>query len=102
MRIRVANPSNLERNRNFRLSYKGEVRMSNCQLDHSHEDVQKKYESQKEFLPEDMTPLFQLFFSKEHTQTDYNEMFHLLKKYDLSSDEEKENRNTQLRLLLKN
>ena len=42
--------------------------MSNCQLDHSHEDVQKKYESQKEFLPEDMTPLFQQYFSKEHTQ----------------------------------
>ena len=76
--------------------------MSNCQLDHSHEDVQKKYESQKEFLPEDMTPLFQQYFSKEHTQKNLNEMFHLLKKYDLSSDEEKENRNTQLRLLLKN
>lgn len=76
--------------------------MSNCQLDHSHEDVQKKYESQKEFLPEGMIPLFQQYFSKEHTQKNLNEMFHLLKKYDLSSDEEKENRNTQLRLLLKN
>ena len=76
--------------------------MSNCQLDHSHEDVQKKYESQKEFLPEDMIPLLQQYFSKEHTQKNLNEMFHLLKKYDLSSDEEKENRNTQLRLLLKN
>ena len=76
--------------------------MSNCQLDHSHEDVQNKYESQKEFLPEDMIPLFQQYFSKEHTQKNLNEMFHLLKKYDLSSDEEKENRNTQLRLLLKN
>ena len=76
--------------------------MSNCQLDHSHEDVQKKYESQKEFLPEDMIPLFQQYFSKEHTQKNLNEMYHLLKKYDLSLDQEKENTNTQLRLLLKN
>ena len=36
-----------------------------------------------------MTPLFQLYFSKEHTQKNLNEMFHLLKKYDLSSDEKK-------------
>ena len=43
-----------------------------------------------------MTLLFQQYFSKEHTQKNLNEMFHLLKKYDLSSDEEKENRNTQL------
>jgi hypothetical protein len=75
--------------------------MSNCQIDHTHEDVQKKYESQKEFLPQDMIPIFQLFFSKEHSQKNLNEMFHLLKKYDLSSDEEKENRNIELRLLLK-
>ena len=75
--------------------------MSNCQIDHTHEDVQKKYESQKEFLPQDMIPLFQLYFSKEHSQKNLNEMFHLLKKYDLSSDEEKENRNIELRLLLK-
>jgi hypothetical protein len=75
--------------------------MSNCQIDHTHEDVQKKYESQKEFLPQDMIPIFQLFLSKEHSQKNLNEMFHLLKKYDLSSDEEKENRNIELRLLLK-
>ncbi|WP_338469337.1 hypothetical protein R4Z10_10905 [Niallia sp. XMNu-256] len=76
--------------------------MSNCQLDHSHEDVHKKYQSQKEFLPNEMNPLFEQFFSKEHSQTILNEMFHLLKKYDLSSDEEKEHRNNQMRLLLNN
>lgn len=74
--------------------------MSNCQIDHTHADVEKKYESQKEFLPQEMTPLFQQYFSKEHTQTNLNEMFHLLKKYDLASDEEKETRNTKLRILL--
>lgn len=76
--------------------------MSNCELDHNHEDVMKKFESQKEFLPEEMVPLFELFFSKEHTQKILNEMFHLLKKYDLSSIEEKERREQQMLLLLNN
>ena len=76
--------------------------MSNCQLDHNREDVMKKFESQKEFLPEEMVPLFELFFSKEHTQKILNEMFHLLKKYDLSSVEEQERREKQLLLLLNN
>ena len=76
--------------------------MSNCQLDHNHEDVRKKFESQKEFLPEEIIPLFELFFSKEHTQKILNEMFHLLKKYDLSSIEEQERRKKNLLLLLKN
>jgi hypothetical protein len=74
--------------------------MSNCQLDHNSEDVLKKYESQKEFLPHEMIPLFEVFFSQKHSQKKLNEMFHLLKKYDLSSEEEKENRNSKLRLIL--
>lgn len=74
--------------------------MSNCQLDHSHEDVKQKYQSQKEFLPNEMTPMFQSFFLKEHTQSVLNEMFHLLKKYDLSSVQEKEQRNKQIVVLL--
>ena len=76
--------------------------MSNCQLDHNREDVMKKFDSQKEFLPEEMVPLFELFFSKEHTQKILNEMFHLLKKYDLSSVEEQERREKQILLLLNN
>lgn len=76
--------------------------MSNCNLDHTHENVQKKYESQIPVLPQEMVPLFELFFTKEHTQKVLNEMFHLLKKYDLSPDEEKEERNNQMMLLLKN
>jgi citrate synthase len=73
--------------------------MSQCQLDHSQEDVRKKFESQKEFLPKEMMQLFQSFFSKEHPQHILNELFHLLKKYDLSSTEEKKKRNQQLLLL---
>jgi hypothetical protein len=84
------------------MGIKGNRIMSNCKLDHSHEDVKKKYESQRSFLSEETVPLFEQFFSKEHTQNVLNEMFHLLKKYDLASDEEKEERYKQMMLLLKN
>ncbi|MBU8878711.1 group-specific protein [Bacillus sp. FJAT-29790] len=76
--------------------------MSECKLDHSHEDVKQKFEQQREFLPGDMAPLFQSFFKKEHTQDILNEVFHLLKKYDLSSEEEKAERANRLYLVLNN
>ncbi|OIK16420.1 group-specific protein [Bacillus sp. MUM 116] len=76
--------------------------MSECKLDHSHADVKKKYESQAAFLPEEMQPLFERFFEKEHSQALLNEVFHLLKKYDLASEEEKSERNNRLYLVLEN
>lgn len=76
--------------------------MSECKLNHSQEDVKSKYESQASFLPEEMKPLFNQFFEKEHTQDLLNEVFHLLKKYDLSTKDEQENRNNRLFLVLKN
>jgi hypothetical protein len=76
--------------------------LGECKLNHSHEDVRSKYESQAAFLPEDMKPLFQEFFEKEHTQELLNEVFHLLKKYDLAKEEEQGERNNRLYLVLKN
>jgi hypothetical protein len=76
--------------------------MSECRLNHSHDDVKSKYESQAAFLPKEMTPLFNQFFEKEHTQNLLNEVFHLLKKYDLASEEEQAKRNNQLLLVLNN
>jgi hypothetical protein len=76
--------------------------MGECKIDHSHEDVQKKYDSQMDYLPGEMKPLFQQFFQGEHTQDILNEVFHLLKKYDLASEEEKSERNNRLYLVLKN
>lgn len=76
--------------------------MSECKLDHSSEDVKNKYESIASFLPEEMKPLFNQFFEKEHTQNLLNEVFHLLKKYDLASEDEKSERNNRLFLVLKN
>ena len=76
--------------------------MSECKLDHTHEDVKSKYVSLAAFLPEDMKPLFNQFFEKEHTQDLLNEVFHLLKKYDLATEDEQANRNNRLYLVLKN
>lgn len=78
------------------------MNMSECKIDHSHEDVKKKYESQAEFLPEDMKDGFTAFFNKEHTQDILNEVFHLLKKYDLASEEERSERNNRLYMVLNN
>ncbi|MBS4213290.1 MULTISPECIES: group-specific protein [Neobacillus] len=76
--------------------------MSECKLDHSHDDVKKKYESQSAFLPEEMNPLFEQFFEKDHTQDILNEVFHLLKKFDLASEEEKSERTNRLNMVLRN
>jgi hypothetical protein len=76
--------------------------MSECKLNHTDEDVKSKYESMTAFLPDDMKSLFNQFFEKEHSQDLLNEVFHLLKKYDLASEEEKTNRNNRLYLVLKN
>jgi hypothetical protein len=46
--------------------------------------------------------LFERFFSEEHTQDILNEVFHLLKKYDLASEEEREERNRRIAMILKN
>lgn len=73
--------------------------MSECKLNHTYEDVRKKYESQSEFLPKEMLPMFEQFFAGCHSQQVLNELFHLLKKYDLISDKERENRNKRLMLL---
>jgi citrate synthase len=84
------------------IEIKGGVIMGECKIDHTHEDVKKKYESQKEFLPAEMGTLFDEFFKKEHTQDILNEVFHLLKKYDLATEEEKSERNNRIYLVLKN
>mgnify|MGYP001479950216 CR=1 FL=1 len=76
--------------------------MGECKIDHTKEDVKNKYESQLNYLPEEMKPLFQQFFLEEHTQEILNDVFHLLKKYDLASEEEKQNRNNRLNMVLKN
>lgn len=73
--------------------------MSNCQLDHSTEDVKKKLEDQKPFLPEDLYIESNQLLERKPNQLILNELFHVLKKYDLASEEEKSKRNENLKQL---
>ncbi|HDR6314385.1 TPA: group-specific protein [Bacillus thuringiensis] len=72
-----------------------------CNINHSMEDVMNKLESQKFFLPEVIFKELKGFLQGNHSQEILNDIFHLLKKYDLVSEEEREMRNTQLLLIIK-
>jgi hypothetical protein len=74
--------------------------MGVCKLDHSRQDVLNKLEQQQEHLPEDMYRSFASYLEKERPQLELNEAFHLLKKYDLSSEEEQQERNKKMQELL--
>ena len=76
--------------------------MSECQLNHSYADVVNKLESQKDFLPEALYAKVQYYLQEEGTQDLLNELFHLLKKYDLASSEEQEVRNNRLTMIVDN
>ncbi|MGR2744508.1 hypothetical protein [Bacillus sp. N6] len=67
-----------------------------CNIDHSIEDVMNKLESQKNSLPEGIFKGLKSFLQGNHSQKLLNDIFHLLKKYDLVSEEERETRNAQL------
>jgi len=76
--------------------------MSECSIDHSHADVIKKVESQKPFLPADLYESLWSYLQEERTQDLLNDLFHLLKKYDLASEEEQDVRNRRLALIVNN
>lgn len=69
--------------------------MGKCNLDHSQKDVMRKLESQKDFLPERLYQDLEDFLKNEQPQQTLNELFHLLKKYDLAPKDELEARNQQ-------
>ncbi len=75
--------------------------MGACNLDHSLEDVRNKLESQQSFLPAFLFADIQRFLQNEQPQNVLNELFHLLKKYDLVPNEEQEERNEGLQRLIK-
>lgn len=74
--------------------------MSECKLDHSIEDVINKYEAQLPMLPQEVVQFFLHFFKEEQEQAILNEAFHLLKKYDLASPEQRSERNEKILRLL--
>jgi citrate synthase len=74
--------------------------MGKCDIDHPLEDVMHKLESQQPFLPEHLYQDIRRFLKSSHSQPTLNELFHLLKKYDLASKEEQEERNQKLLQLI--
>jgi hypothetical protein len=74
--------------------------MSACKLDHSLEDVKTKLADQRPFLLPTLSEKCSQFLTTNVSQSELNELFHLLKKYDLASEEEKDIRNQKLDDLL--
>ncbi|MDP4170608.1 MAG: hypothetical protein Q8906_08355 [Bacillota bacterium] len=70
--------------------------MSECKLNHSFEDIKRKFETQCAFLPSEINRAFFDYLNEYLPQEVLNELFHLLKKYDLSSNEEREQRNRKI------
>lgn len=75
--------------------------MGKCNIDHSRESVVAKLESQEGFLPTELTEELGQFLKSEQPQETLNEVFHLLKKYDLASEEERKERNRKLKQYIK-
>lgn len=70
--------------------------MSTCNFDHTLEDVTKKLSEQKPFLPEDLFDGSNQLLEQKPDQNKLNELFHLLKKYDLASEQEQVERNVSI------
>ncbi|MCM3761626.1 group-specific protein [Alkalihalobacillus oceani] len=74
--------------------------MNSCKLDHPLDDVRHKLEAQKPFLPNELYQQSSAFLTTEPSQPELNELFHLLKKYDLASAAEQQERNEKLKKLV--
>ncbi|WP_375090968.1 hypothetical protein ACDZ29_12805 [Peribacillus sp. RS7] len=74
--------------------------MGTCNLNHSQQDIRLKFESQKAFLPTVLSHTLDRYLEKANSQETLNELFHLLKKYDLSTSEEQESRNEKLKEIM--
>jgi hypothetical protein len=75
--------------------------MGKCTIDHTLEDVKQKLVDQSSFMPDDLVAKVSESLTEEADQEFLNEVFHLLKKYDLADEKEREERNKKLSVLLK-
>ncbi|WP_126428474.1 group-specific protein [Brevibacillus marinus] len=74
--------------------------MGECKIDHSQDDVRQKLASQQAYLPPDLYQNLQRWLTEPQPQAVLNEVFHLLKKYDLAAAAEQAERNRALHRLL--
>jgi hypothetical protein len=75
--------------------------MGKCMIDHTLEDVKQKLADQSSFMPDEMIAKVSGALIKNADQEFLNEVFHLLKKYDLSDEKERGVRNEKLNDLVK-
>lgn len=75
--------------------------MGKCNIDHSVKDVKQKLDEQYEYLPQDLAKNVKQFLHQDLTQETLNEVFHLLKKYDLATEAEREVRIKQFEQVIK-
>lgn len=71
-----------------------------CEINHTKEDVCKKLESQRGFLPTELYPKIESYIQTNLSQETLNEIFHLLKKYDLAGVAEQQERNEVLKTMI--
>jgi hypothetical protein len=74
--------------------------LGTCPIDHSVEDVRRKLEEQTTYLPQHLPERLLHLLAQDLDQDTLNDIFHLLKKYDLADDEEQQKRNRQFEKLL--
>lgn len=75
--------------------------MGKCTIDHSYGDVMTKLENQSPYMPDELVQDTYRFLQQTITQETLNELFHLLKKYDLNSEEVRQERNAGLQKLMR-
>jgi hypothetical protein len=75
--------------------------MGKCTIDHTLGDVKQKLADQSSFMPDGMVAKVNDALIKDADQEFLNEVFHLLKKYDLADEKEREERNEKLNDLVK-
>jgi hypothetical protein len=75
--------------------------MGKCTIDHTLEDVKQKLVDQAAFLPKNLVREVEGSLTEKADQEFLNEVFHLLKKYDLADETEREERNDKLNDLVK-
>lgn len=73
--------------------------MSKCDIDHTRQDVLDKLSEQQAFMPKELVKSCESFLNGLVDQGTLNEVFHLLKKYDLATREERTERESKMQKL---
>ena len=74
--------------------------MGRCTIDHTLEDVQQKLSEQSAFMPRELVIEVGDSLVEGADQEFLNEIFHLLKKYDLVEEDERLERNIKMKNLI--